>query len=99
MNETTRITLRICSTPVFHIPGMMRYIEHMYQADQANALRLGNDLFNGAVKMPALMDILSGNRQPVFIPADVGDDSLTYSFLKEELNIDVLASFQETTND
>jgi len=98
MNEETHIKLRIESTPIFHIPGMMSYIEHMYKADKKTALQLGNDMFSGIVKVPALHDILSGNRQPLFVPENVGDNSLTYVFSKEELNVDVLAELQEANN-
>lgn len=90
MDNDQQVTLRIDSTPMFHIPGMMRYIEHMYKTHKKEAIVLANNMFNGAVKEAALHDIISGNRQPLFLPDDLDTDSLTYVFELSELNADVL---------
>ena len=99
MAKNQSVSLRLESTPVFHIPGMMRYIEHMYKSDPTKAIELANEMFNSAVSSKALHDILSGNRQPLFIQSDLDDDSMSYVFDLNEVNVEILKSFQSADND
>jgi len=99
MDNDNQLSLRIRSTPTFHIPGMMRYIEHMYKADPTKAIELASDMFNGGVKQNALHEILSGRRQPLFVQDDLDDDSMTYVFSQNEVNMEIVESFHDSTHD
>ena len=99
MPKDNQVSLRLESTPTFHIPGMMRYVEHMYKSDPTKALELADSMFNGAVNSKTLHDILSGNRQPLFVQSDLDDDSMSYLFDLSELNVEVLKSFHNADNE
>lgn len=68
MSEQTLFEIKLESTPLLCVPGMLQVAQHLYAygEGQKQAIMIMRDLFQNKVNDDALITILTGERQPLF---------------------------------
>ncbi|RLC97796.1 MAG: hypothetical protein DRI46_12380 [Chloroflexi bacterium] len=87
MNEQTLFEIKLESTPLLCVPGMLQVARHLYayREGREEAIIIIRDLFQNKVTDDALISILTEERQPIF-DGRMLILSETYIFNKAELS-------------